>query len=107
MATKYVKNAFKNVSLLCNILQQHFIVMLGGNSIIYSYSQHNIISPPHTGTNVNIQETVNRSSLWRVNEAISLNTASELDEERATASAYSNVSTNKLKLLTRTQSLEF
>lgn len=54
MATKYVKNAFKNVSLLCNILQQHFIVMLRGNSIIYSYSQQNIISPPHTGTNVNI-----------------------------------------------------
>jgi hypothetical protein len=40
-------------------------------------------------------------------EAISLDTVSELDEERATAGAYSNVSTNKLQLLTRTQSLEF
>jgi len=40
-------------------------------------------------------------------QAISLDTASELDEERATAGAYSNVNTNKLQLLTRTQSLEF
>jgi hypothetical protein len=40
-------------------------------------------------------------------EAISLDTASELDEVRATEGAYNNVSTNKLKLFTRTQSLEF
>lgn len=36
-----------------------------------------------------------------------LDTASELDEDRATAGAYSNVSTDKLKLLTSTQPLEF
>jgi hypothetical protein len=40
-------------------------------------------------------------------EAISLNTANELDEERAMAGPCSNASTNKLKLLTRTQSLGF
>jgi len=35
-------------------------------------------------------------------EAILFDTASELDEDRATAGAYSNVSTDKLKLLTST-----